>query len=143
MRALFVVVAAISIGMTLPDTWSWIGDQRAEFGDYSERDRVEIAAFDNRIPFEPFAFFRQHVRRGDRFFVFAREGNSVRGVDFSTASRTFARYYLQPAILVDDPANATVVLAIGRAPAETGFRFKSILRGPRGEYAVARISDPT
>ena len=57
---------------------------------------------------------RQRATRRPR--VRARApGTTVRGVDFPTGARTFAWLPL-PAIVVDDPKDATVVVAIGRDP---------------------------
>jgi hypothetical protein len=82
------------------------------------------------------------VKRGDRVYVHAREGTSMRGVDFPTAARTFARYYLLPAIVVDDFREATVVVAVGRDPDELGLTYKSVLTEDQGTFVVARVSDP-
>ena len=75
-------------------------------------DRVQAPGFNNRLPVGGFDFFRANVRRGDRVYVLARPGTTVRGVDFPTGARTFARYYLLPAIVVERPEDATVVVGM-------------------------------
>jgi hypothetical protein len=140
--ALVLVLALVSVALTLPDTWSWLSDQREELSELTVVDRGRIAGFNNQLPVGAFDHFRANVRRGDKFYVHARPGTSLRGVDFPTAARTFARYYLLPATIVDDPAEATVVVAIGRDPRELGLSYTSVLPGEDGSYSVARVRDP-
>jgi len=139
--ALSAALALVSTGLTLPDTWAWLAEQRTELEELEPADRMRAAGYNNRLPVGGFDFFRANVRRGDRVFVLAREGTSVRGVDFPTAARTFARYYLLPAVVVDDPQNATVVVTIDRDPAELGLEFRSVLR--EEAFVVARVEDPS
>lgn len=140
--ALVLVLALVSVAVTLPDTWSWLSDQREELSELTVAERSQIAGFNNQLPVGAFDHFRANVRRGDKFYVHARPGTSLRGVDFPTAARTFARYYLLPATIVDDPAEATVVVAIGRDPRELGLSYTSVLAGEDGSYSVARVRDP-
>ena len=137
---LCAALALASAAVTLPDTWRWLADQRSDLADLSPVDRVQAPGFNNRLPVGAFDFFRANVRRGDRVYVLAREGTTVRGVDFPTGARTFARYYLLPAIVVEDPRAATVVVAIGRDPNELGLTYKSTLR--QDDFVVSRVRDP-
>jgi hypothetical protein len=144
-RALVVVCAAlafVSAALTLPDTWRWLSSQHSELRELTPVDRYQAAGFPNRLPVGGFDFFRTHVRRGDRVFVLARPGTSLRGVDFPTATRTFARYYLLPATVVDDLADATVVVAVGADPRGLGPTYMSVLSEDNGTFTVARIGDP-
>jgi hypothetical protein len=144
-RALVVVCAAlafVSAALTLPDTWRWLSTQHSELRELTPVDRYQAAGFNNRLPVGGFDFFRTHVRRGDRVFVLARPGTSLRGVDFPTATRTFARYYLLPATVVDDLADATVVVAVGADPRGLGPRYASVVSEDNGTFTVARIGDP-
>lgn len=135
-------IALLSAALTLPDTWSWLSDQRRDSEELSAADRFQAAGFSNRLPVGGFDFFRTQVRRGDRVFVLTRPGTSVRGVDFPTAARTFARYYLLPAIVVDDPREASVVVAIGADPRALPLRYASVLEQDNGTFVVARVRDP-
>jgi hypothetical protein len=134
-------IALVSTAMTLPDTWSWLSEQHEVSAQLSDASRFQAAGFNNRLPVGGFDFFRTHVKRGDRVFVLARQGTSMRGVDFPTAARTFARYYLLPAIVVDDPSDATVVVAVGRHPRALALRYTSVLEQD-DVFFVARVSDP-
>lgn len=144
-RALVVACAGVALAsaaITLPDTWRWLSEQRRELAQLTAVDRQQAPGFNNRLPVGGFDFFRAHVRRGDRVFVLARTGTSLRGVDFPTAARTFARYYLLPAIVVDDLADATVVVSIGANPRTLGRTFASVVSDDNGTFVVARIKDP-
>jgi hypothetical protein len=137
---LCAALAAVSIALTLPDTWRWLSEQRADSADLSAVDRFQAPGFSNRLPVGGFDFFRANVKRGDKVFVWARPGTSVRGVDFPTAARTFARYYLLPATIVEEPQEATVVVTVGRDPKELGLAYKNVVR--QDGFAVARVRDP-
>jgi hypothetical protein len=144
-RALVVVCAAlafVSAALTLPETWRWLSSQHSELRELTPVDRYQAAGFNNRLPVGGFDFFRTHVKRADRVFVLARPGTSLRGVDFPTATRTFARYYLLPATVVDDLADATVVVAVGADPRGLGPTYMSVLSEDNGTFTVARIGDP-
>lgn len=144
-RALVALCAALALASavsTLPATWQWLSDERAQLEGLSAVDRYQAAGFGNRLPVGAFDFFRANVKRGDRVYVLARPGTSVRGVDFPTAARTFARYYLLPAIVVDDVRDATVVVAIGENPRKLGAAYTSVLRDENGTFVVARLRDP-
>jgi hypothetical protein len=140
---LCAAIALVSAALTLPDTWSWLSEQRSDSETLSEVDRFQAAGFANRLPVGGFDFFRTHVKRGDRVYVHARTGTSVRGVDFPTAARTFARYYLLPAVVVDDFRDATVVVTVARDPRELGLEYASVLEQDGGTFTVARVSDPS
>ena len=139
---LCAALALVSAALTLPDTWSWLSEQRRDSEELSALDRFQAAGFANRLPVGGFDFFRAHVKRGDRVYVHARPGTSVRGVDFPTAARTFARYYLLPAIVVDNVHAATVVVAVGADPRALPVRYASVLEEDNGTFVVARVRDP-
>jgi hypothetical protein len=143
-RAAVVACAALALlssAVTLPDTWRWLSDQRSDLERLGPADRVQAPGFNNRLPVGGFDFFRANLRRGDTVFVLARPGTTVRGVDFPTGARTFARYYLLPAIVVERPEAASVVVGIGRNPAELGLAFRTELR--EDAFYFARVRDPS
>lgn len=142
LAAACAAVALVSAAITLPDTWRWLSEQHEELEGLTAVDRQQAPGFNNRLPVGGFDFFRAHVRRGDRVYVLARPGTSLRGVDFPTAARTFARYYLLPATVVDELDEATVVVAIGQNPRALGPRYASVLTEDNGTFVVARIRDP-
>jgi hypothetical protein len=133
-------LALLSAAVTLPDTWRWLSEQQDDLAVLDPVDRIQAPGFNNRLPVGGFDFFRENVRRGDEVYVLARAGTTVRGVDFPTGARTFARFYLLPATIVDRPEDATVVVGIGRDPKELGLAYRTELR--RDDFYVARLRDP-
>jgi hypothetical protein len=136
-----VALALLSSALTLPDTWRWLSEQRTELEELGPADRIQAPGFNNRLPVGGFDFFHANVHRGDSVYVLARPGTTVRGVDFPTGARTFARYYLLPAIVVQRPEDATVVVGIGRDPRELGLRYRTEFR--QDPFYVARVTDPS
>jgi hypothetical protein len=138
--ALFFAVALASALDTYPSTWSFLRDQRVESARLSALERRQAAGYKHLLPVDVFDFFRTHLRPGDRYYVQARPGRFFAGVDRPTASRTFARFYLLPAVEVDDAKRADVVLSLARDPQELGLRYSSMVRAPSGRYFVARVA---
>jgi hypothetical protein len=136
-----LALALLSSALTLPDTWRWLSDQHTELEALTPAERIQAPGFNNRLPVGGYDLFRANVRRGDTVYVLARPGTTVRGVDFPTGARTFGRYYLLPAIVVDRPEDATVIVGIGRDPRELGLRYRSEQRAD--PFYVARIRDPS
>jgi len=136
---LFIALAAISTGQTLPDTWNFLGDQRESYADLTAAEPNVVPEFQTLLPVSAVNFFSARMRREDRFYVHAAEGPFIAGVDYPTAVRTFARFQLLPAVLVRDPSEADVVLAIGTDPGDLELRLGQVERSPDGRYAIARV----
>jgi hypothetical protein len=141
LAAAFLVLAVGSIVRTFPDTWDWLGAQRSQLQGLSAIDRVEAAGYKSFLPVEGFNFFRARLHPDDRYYLLAPPGNSFRGVDLPTAARTFGRYYLLPAIAVEDPRRASVVLSLGPDPRTLGLRYQRLEREPGVPWVVARIRE--
>jgi hypothetical protein len=135
---LVAVLAAASVIRTLPDTWSALTREHDTYASLSERDPNIVPGYDAVLPQSALKFFADHAKRGDRFYVQARPGPFMVGVDYPTAVRTLARYELLPAVEVDDPHDADVVFAVGLSPSVLGLRFERVDRKPGG-YAVALV----
>jgi hypothetical protein len=135
----FFALAAISIGRTLGTTWDFLTDQHESYADLTAAEPNIVPEFQTLLPVSAVNFFSSRMRRGDRFYVQAAEGPFIAGVDYPTAVRTFGRFQLLPAVLVRDPAEADVVLAIGADPARLGLRLGEVARSPDGRYAIARV----
>jgi hypothetical protein len=137
--AVFLATAAFSTGRTLADTWRFLADQRESYADLTAAEPNIVPEFQTLLPVSAVNFFSSRMRRGDRFYVQAAAGSFIAGVDYPTAVRTFARFQLLPAVLVRDPAEADVVLAIGTDPADLGVLVGKVERSPDGRYAFARV----
>ena len=135
----FLALAAFSTGWTLPDTWDFLTSQRESYVDLTDAEPNIVPEFQTLLPVAAVNFFSSRMRRGDRFYVHAAEGPFIAGVDYPTAVRTFARFELLPAVLVRDPQQADVVLAIGAEPAALGLAYTRVERSPDRRYAIARV----
>lgn len=99
-----------------------------------------VPEYQTLLPTTAGEFFSSRLRRGDRFYVHAGDGTFIAGVDYPTAVRTFARFQLLPAVLVEDPRQADIVLAIAADPTTLGLTLESIERSRDGRYAIARVA---
>ena len=116
--ALAALVIALASGFKdLPGTWDWLSGQRSQFEHLSARERAEEPGTAQLLPVDAFDFFRSKLREGDRYYLGVKRGGFAAGVDRATAGRIFGRFYLLPAMQVDSPAKADVVLTVGHRPA--------------------------
>jgi hypothetical protein len=138
--ALFLALAAFSTARTYEGTWDFLSNQRESYADLTDAEPNIVPEFQTLLPVSAVNFFSSRMRRGDRFYVHAAEGPFIAGVDYPTAVRTFARFQLLPAVLVRDPSEADVILAIGTDPAQLGLQLRDVARSPDGRYAFARVA---
>ena len=138
--ACFFALAAFSTGRTFEGTWDFLQDQRDSYADLTAAEPNVVPEFQTLLPVSAVNFFSSRMRRSDRFYVQAAEGPFIAGVDYPTAVRTFARFELLPAVLVRDPAEADVVLAVGADPSRLGLRLRDVARSPDGRYSFARVA---
>jgi hypothetical protein len=142
--AAVVVTSFASAQATVGDTWGFMRNQVDAYGDLSDVERARLPASAVGLQVAAFSFYRRHLRRGDRYYVHVGPGavapGAPPGVDAATAVRTFARFDLLPAILVDDPSRADLVLAYGGEPPDLGARYARIDQAGRTPYFVASIA---
>jgi hypothetical protein len=136
----FLALAALSTGRTFRDTWDFLANQRESYAELTAAEPNIVPEFQTLLPVSAVNFYSARMRRGDRFYVHAADGPFIAGVDYPTAVRTFARVELLPAVLVRDPQEADVVLAIGADPADLGLRLGRVERSGDGRYAIARVT---
>ena len=120
-------------------TWDWLSSQHAQFAPLSAQERAQEPGTAQLLPVDAFDFFRSKLRDGDRYYIAAKRGGFETGVDRATASRIFARYYLLPAIQVDDPRNADIVFTVGVDPHSLGVGLARTEKFSGGNYFAARV----
>jgi len=123
----------------LPGTWRWLSGQRSQFVHLSAQERAEEPGTAQLLPVDAFEFFRTQLDRGDRYYLAVESGGFAAGVDRATAGRIFGRFYLLPAVQVDTPAKADVVLTVGIDPHSLGLRLERVSKFPGGNYFAARV----
>jgi hypothetical protein len=133
-------VIALASGLKeLPGTWRWLSGQRSQFAHLSAQERAEEPGTAQLLPVDAFDFFRTELDKGDRYYLAVKRGTFSAGVDRATAGRIFGRFYLLPAVQVDAPANADVVLTVGIDPHSLGVRLGRVSKFPGGNYFAARV----
>jgi hypothetical protein len=137
--AAFLVLATVSTGDTIGQTWDFLSSQRESYAELTSAEPNIVPEFQSLLPVDAVNFFSSRMRRGDRFYVLAADGPFIAGVDYPTAVRTFARFQLLPAIAVRDPHDADIVLAIGADPADLGLAYLRVEQSPDRRYTVARV----
>jgi hypothetical protein len=134
-----LAIALVSGLKELPGTWRWLSGQRTQFATLSAQERAQEPGTAQLLPVDAFDFFRSKLRGGDRYYLAVRRGTFTAGVDRATAGRIFSRFYLLPAIQVDAPANADVVLTVGIDPHSLGVPLGPVAKFPSGNYFTARV----
>jgi len=138
--AVLVLVLALASGlMDLPGTWDRLSAQRSQFEDLSAADRAREPGTSQLLPVDAFDFFRSRVGEGDRYYLAVTKGGFTTGVDRAQAARIFGRFYLLPAVQVDAPDKANVVLTIGVEPHTLGVELGEVTKYAGGQYFVARV----
>ena len=134
------LIIALASGLKdLPGTWDWLSGQRAQFEHFSAQERVEEPGTAQFLPVDAFDFFRSNARLGDRYYLAVTRGGFTTGVDRATAARIFSRFYLLPAIQVDTPAKADVVLTVGVDPHSLGVPLGRVEKYSGGNYFAAQV----
>ena len=123
----------------LPGTWNWLSGQRTQFEHLSAQERAQEPGTAQFLPVDAFDFFRAGLQMGDRYYLAVTRGQFVTGVDRATAARIFGRFYLLPAIQVDAPQQADVVLTVGVDPHTLGVSLGPVEKFTGGNYFEARV----
>jgi hypothetical protein len=138
--AVAALVVALASGLKeLPGTWHWLSGQRTEFESFTNLQRMQEPGTAQLLPVDAFDFFRSQLRDQDRFYLAVTKGGFAAGVDRAQAGRIFSRFYLLPAIQVDSPANADVVLTVGVDPHSLGVPLGAVAKFAGGNYFAARV----
>jgi hypothetical protein len=138
--AIAALAVALASGVKdFPGTWRWLSGQRSQFEHLSAQERAQEPGVAQLLPVDAFDFFRAKLTRGDRYYLAVTKGRFAGGVDRATAGRIFARFYLLPAIQVDAPAKADVVLTVGIDPHSLGVKLGPVAKFSGGSYFAARV----
>ncbi len=134
-----LAIALVSGAKDFNGTWHWLSGQHAQFAGLSAQERAEEPGTAQLLPVDAFEYFRERVHRGDRYFLAVEPGSFATGVSREQAGRIFARYFLLPAVQVDAPAKASIVLTVGIDPKSLGVPLGTIDKFTGGNYFVAHV----
>lgn len=128
--AAFVAIAVLSARETWPATWERLDQEQERYGALSPERRERMPGRAIPLPMWAFDFFKKRLEPGTRYYMHVVEGG-FGTADFRTTVRTLGNFYLLPAVMVPDPADADVVLSWGVNPHELGLPYTWITKlGP-------------
>jgi hypothetical protein len=135
--ALAALVLTVVRGV--PEALRLLDSQQRRFEGLNAAEREQ--AFGTSIPtrMDIFDYYRALVRPDDRFYVQVK--NEPFGIaDKATVVRSIARYYLAPAVEVERPEEATVVLSYNADPGLLPLRYSQQHRAGLQLIFVSRVA---
>ena len=138
--AVTCALAAGSAALRYESIWDHLGEERARDEALTEEERARAPL--TAIPLNPdvFEFWRAFLRPGDRVYFHVLESGFSSFVDLPTVVAAAGRFWLLPAVQVEDVADANVVVSWERDPAELGLRFAEQHRAGQQLFFVSRIA---
>jgi hypothetical protein len=138
---LLVACAALSGVRHAPESWERLGDGRARDAPLSANERVHAPIDALPLPSNVFDFYRDRLRRGDRYYLQVLPSGFGPFADLPTVVATVARFYLLPAVQVATLEEANVVLSWEADPGLLGIRFAEQHRAGLQLFFVSRIAE--
>jgi hypothetical protein len=134
-----LVALVLTLVRGLPDSLAVLDSERGRFAAMPDEQRHQ--AFGLLIPtrMDIFDFYRRGLRRDDRFYIQVVDqplGIASKG----TVVRSVARYYLAPAVEVEDPEEATVILSYDSDPAQLRLRYSEQIQAGEQLIFVSRVA---
>jgi hypothetical protein len=144
--ASLATAAAAAIGLVftvvegLPDSLAALEAERTRFAAMSAQEREQ--AFGLLIPtrMDIFDFYRRSLREDDRYYLQVEDEAFGAFASKATVVRSVARYYLAPAVEVERPEEATVVLSYDTDPALLPLRYSDQVRAGLQLLFVSRVA---
>jgi hypothetical protein len=144
--ASFAAAVAAAIGLVftvvdgLPDSLAVLEAERTRFEAMPEEERAQ--AFGLLIPtrMDIFDFYRRGLRKDDRYYIQIEDEAFGEFASKATVVRSVARYYLAPAVEVERPEEATVVLSYDTDPALLPLRYSDQVRAGEQRLYISRVA---
>jgi hypothetical protein len=135
-----VLLLGFSIVRDVPRSWSAMRGEHARFVGLNRLQRDE--EFGTLLPLlmSNFAWYRQYLKPGDRYYVQIEPAAFSSFVDKDTLVRRVAHLYLLPSLEASDLAHATVVLSWEDDPAKLHLHYSSQVRLGEQLFFVSRIA---
>lgn len=128
-----------SVIVDVPHSWRLMRSEHDRFASLSRSEKEQAFGTMLPLPMEIFAWYRNYLRPGDRYFVQVHPNAFGEFIDKPTAVRTVARLYLLPAVEVADLRQADVVVSFDADPAELHVRYSEQERSGQQLIFVSRI----
>ncbi len=105
-----VVALVISTGLTAGPLWDQLGAYRSAYGPLTALERERTAGTLNAFDAASWDELRARIHRGDRYAVIGQPETSQDAAIENLVARTYASFWLLPAIQVRAPENANVLV---------------------------------
>jgi hypothetical protein len=138
--AVVLAVGIASAAKTFGGSWEILGNMHASGAAMTAEARAHAPGDALPLPMDRFDHYRRGLREGDRYWLDVNPTGFGRYLDLPHAVAALARFYLLPAVQVDDVADATVVLSWDTDPARLGLRFSESRREGLQLVFVSRIA---
>jgi len=133
------LVLAYSVVRDVPHSWRLMRNEHARFAGYTREQRDQAFGTLLPLPMDIFAWYRNYLRPGDRYYLQVPPGAFGEFTDKPTAVRTVGRLYLLPAIQVDHLRDANVVVSFDADPGTLHLRYSDQVRSGQQLLFVSRI----
>ena len=110
----------VSTALTALPFWDQLGGYRARYGAMTASERERAAGTQNAFDAASWDELRARLRRGDRYAVVGQPETSQDAVIENLVARTYASYWLLPAVQVRSPEQADVLVYFKPATPPTG-----------------------
>jgi len=124
----------------LPLSWQVMRAEHSQYAGYTSLQREQAFGAQLPVAMDIMAWYRQHLRPGDRYYIQIQNGAFGRFIDKETAVRSVARLYLLPAIEAKSLRDATVVLSWETDPSTLHLRYSEQDRSGVQLLFVSRIA---
>ena len=125
--------------MGVETTLDVVRAETAAYAPLSGEERKLVFIERMGLPAGLFQWYREQLRRGDRYYLHGAPGGFGQFADLRTTVRAVGRLYFLPAVEVDDPAEANVIVTWGADPSELGLEFQSQRQAGQQPYYVSRV----
>jgi hypothetical protein len=134
------VVAAVSVFAGYDDTRAALAESRSRDRALTEQERERAPVTSIPLTVEVLEYYDAFLRPDDRVYFHVLESGFAPGLDLRAVVTAAGRYWLLPAVEVEDVDDATVVVSWERDPAELGLRFSEQQRAGQQLFFVSRIA---
>lgn len=130
---------AYSAWRGLPQSWRAMDSEHDRFAAMPRAEREQAFGALVPMPMDLFAWYRDQLEPRDRYYVQGASGGFGQFADLRTTVRAVGRLYFLPAVEVDRPESADVIVTWGVDPADLGLRFCAQVRAGLQPFFVSRV----
>ena len=133
-------VAAASIATSYDETRDALAASRSSDRALPDQERARAPIRAIPLPVEVLEYYSAFLRPDDRVYFHVLESGFGAGLDLRAVVTAAGRFWLLPAVAVEDLDDATVVVSWERDPGELGLRFSEQHRAGQQLFFVSRIA---